>query len=83
LQAVAGKFDSAKNQREFDAFAKDHEKHEKEDAQPAAAPTRSAYASIFLLDILAKIPRNAIHQMIIETTKTAATRRSRPSKRLR
>jgi len=79
LQAVAEKFDSAKNQREFNSFARTMRNTKRRMPQPAAAPARSAYASIFC-SISAKMARNAIHPDNHRNNEDGATSRSSPSK---
>jgi hypothetical protein len=61
LQTVAGKFDGAKNQREFNSFAEHHEKYEKENAPAGRSPDAFRIRVNFLLNIFAKMSRNAIH----------------------
>src|SRR5882672_8608810 len=61
LQAVAGKLNGPENQCEFDAFAQNHEKHKKKNAPSRSGASALGIYVYFLLDILAKMARNAVH----------------------
>jgi hypothetical protein len=61
LQTVAREFNSAKNQRKLNAFAQNHEKDEKEDAPAGRGSGALGVGVNFLLDVFAKMARNAVH----------------------